>query len=232
MAVSKRLRFEILRRDNHTCRYFGASAPDVPLRVDHVTPEALGGRTEPSNLVTACEPCNSGKSSVALDGAMVEDIKADALRLAELQRQAYEVLAAQVEVKGGYVDRFGEAWRLIGAPLPYNWRATLGRWHDMGVPLSLILDAADVAYGTPRVAEKNLFTYMCGIVWNRVQVVTAESSTRMALDGAWVSSFDEWLRGWSSAEESYQDQIWPSRMLEDFADRFSRPAREWSGKGA
>ena len=30
MAVSKRLRYEILRRDNHTCRYCGASAPDAP----------------------------------------------------------------------------------------------------------------------------------------------------------------------------------------------------------
>lgn len=63
MAVSKRLRYEILRRDNHTCRYCGASAPDVPLRVDHVTPVALGGSDKPENLVTSCEPCNSGKSS-------------------------------------------------------------------------------------------------------------------------------------------------------------------------
>ncbi|AWN05089.1 HNH endonuclease [Gordonia phage Easley] len=38
MAVSKRLRYEILRRDNHTCRYCGATAPDVPLTVDHVVP--------------------------------------------------------------------------------------------------------------------------------------------------------------------------------------------------
>lgn len=63
MAVSKRLRYEILRRDSHTCRYCGASAPDAPLRVDHVTPVALGGTDHPSNLATSCEPCNSGKSS-------------------------------------------------------------------------------------------------------------------------------------------------------------------------
>ncbi|MEJ7724319.1 MAG: hypothetical protein WKF64_08445 [Ilumatobacteraceae bacterium] len=34
--ISRRLRFEILRRDGHTCRYCGARAPDVPLTVDHV----------------------------------------------------------------------------------------------------------------------------------------------------------------------------------------------------
>lgn len=51
MAVSKRLRYEILRRDNYACRYCGASAPDVPLRVDHVTPVALGGTDTADNLI-------------------------------------------------------------------------------------------------------------------------------------------------------------------------------------
>lgn len=33
MAVSKRLRYEILRRDDHACRYCGDRAPDVKLTV-------------------------------------------------------------------------------------------------------------------------------------------------------------------------------------------------------
>ena len=40
MAVSKRLRYEVLRRDNHTCRYCGAQAPDVKLTVDNMAPYA------------------------------------------------------------------------------------------------------------------------------------------------------------------------------------------------
>ena len=75
MAVSKRLRYEILRRDRYTCRYCGASAPDAPMRVDHVTPVALGGTDHPSNLVAACEPCNSGKASM-IEG-FVEDVQGD-----------------------------------------------------------------------------------------------------------------------------------------------------------
>ena len=54
MAVTKRMRFEILRRDNHACRYCGATAPDVKLAVDHVTPVALGGTDSPDNLVASC----------------------------------------------------------------------------------------------------------------------------------------------------------------------------------
>lgn len=54
MSVSKRLRFEILRRDNHACRYCGATAAEGPLTIDHVLAVALGGTDEASNLVTAC----------------------------------------------------------------------------------------------------------------------------------------------------------------------------------
>lgn len=230
MPVSKRLRFEILRRDNHTCRYCGASAPDVPLRVDHVTPEALGGRTEPSNLVTACEPCNSGKSSVALDGATVEDIKADALRLAELQRQAYAVLVAQGQDRRRYEDDFVSATEPI-LLLPADWRASIGRWHDMGVPLDLVIDAADVAMWASGVADRNRFKYMCGIVWNRVQLVTAEASDRLALDGAWVTR-DQRVQereqaktiGFADGARAFAAEIDSARTVEDFVDRHKRPA--------
>lgn len=80
MAISRRLRCEVLRRDGYTCRYRGAKAPDVALTVDHVIPEALGGTDEPSNLVTACQPCNAGKASASPDSELVEDVAADALR--------------------------------------------------------------------------------------------------------------------------------------------------------
>jgi hypothetical protein len=186
MAVSKRLRFEILRRDNHTCRYCGASAPDVPLRVDHVTPEALGGRTEPANLVTACEPCNSGKSSVALDIAMVEDIKADALRFAELTRQAYAVLSEQLDSRGEYWETFEQLWaHTFRLPMPSDAYPTIARWHDMAVPLELVIDAANISFGAHMVKDR--FKYMCGIVWNQVQVVAGEVATKAALDGAYMT---------------------------------------------
>lgn len=41
MAVSKRTRYEVLRRDNHACRYCGASAPEVKLTVDRSRVEEL-----------------------------------------------------------------------------------------------------------------------------------------------------------------------------------------------
>lgn len=72
MAVTKRARYEVFRRDGHRCTYCGTSAEDgANLTIDHVTPVSLGGTDDPANLVTACRDCNAGKSSVPVDAPLV-----------------------------------------------------------------------------------------------------------------------------------------------------------------
>lgn len=67
MAISLKKRFEILRRDQFTCRYCGRVAPSVIVEVDHVMPRSEGGTDEDSNLVAACFECNRGKRAIILD---------------------------------------------------------------------------------------------------------------------------------------------------------------------
>lgn len=63
-TVKLRTRFAVLERDGWTCRYCGRGrAQGAVLHVDHVVPLALGGSNEDSNLVTACDLCNLGKSA-------------------------------------------------------------------------------------------------------------------------------------------------------------------------
>jgi HNH endonuclease len=75
LAISKRLRYEVLRRDNYTCRYCGAFAPLAVLVVDHVTPRKHGGRDALENLVTACQDCNSGKSATMPESWLVDEVE-------------------------------------------------------------------------------------------------------------------------------------------------------------
>ncbi len=63
MSLSKRVRFEVFKRDRFTCQYCGAKAPDVPLHADHIEPRSAGGTDELDNLITACGPCNMGKAA-------------------------------------------------------------------------------------------------------------------------------------------------------------------------
>lgn len=110
MAVSRRLRYEILRRDNHACRYCGATAPDVKLTVDHVIPSALGGSDEAENLATACASCNSGKSSANPDQPLVADVRQDALRWSAAMEYAVELQRERQRELDTYLARFSRCW--------------------------------------------------------------------------------------------------------------------------
>lgn len=71
--ISKRLRFEVFKRDRFTCQYCGKQSPDVVLHVDHIKPVSLGGKNTITNLITACQDCNLGKSNIQLsDDAAVK----------------------------------------------------------------------------------------------------------------------------------------------------------------
>lgn len=110
MAIGRRLRFEILRRDGHTCRYCGAKAPDVALEVDHVIPTALGGSDEPNNLVAACQDCNQGKASIQPDSPIIEDVAEDALRWSKAMAQASVLMGLEREFLNADVEHFKTSW--------------------------------------------------------------------------------------------------------------------------
>ena len=59
--ISKKLRFEIFKRDKFCCSFCGQSAPDVILEIDHIKPVVEGGKNDILNLTTACFDCNRGK---------------------------------------------------------------------------------------------------------------------------------------------------------------------------
>lgn len=59
--VTVYLRYQILKRDNFTCKYCGRRPPEVTLQVDHKKPISKGGKSIPSNLATSCRECNIGK---------------------------------------------------------------------------------------------------------------------------------------------------------------------------
>lgn len=54
-------RINIYMRDAWTCQYCKERKPTKDLTFDHVLPRAQGGKTNWTNIVTACRPCNSAK---------------------------------------------------------------------------------------------------------------------------------------------------------------------------
>ncbi len=54
-------RRSILLRDRFRCQYCGQQFPAAELTFDHVIPRAAGGRTEWTNILSACVACNKAK---------------------------------------------------------------------------------------------------------------------------------------------------------------------------
>ncbi|KUF05675.1 HNH endonuclease [Leucobacter sp. G161] len=177
MAVTKRTRFEVLRRDNHTCQYCGAKAPDVTLHIDHVMPVSLGGDDKPGNLVTACKDCNSGKSSITPDSPLVKGLSERAAAYALGMQNKMTRFRADLEELADYEDTFLEMWnrwtlKSTGKPLPLalGYKMSLFKWRQTGVPLSvfeLIIPMAHEKYNRfDGLKEDSVFKYMAGILTN------------------------------------------------------------------
>ena len=97
-SIKKGLRFEILNRDNFTCRYCGAKAPDVSLEVDHVVPVSRGGKNNKENLVTSCWGCNIGKGAKVLTRPQRSNRRCDVVAMVRS-------LAGVIEAKYGSIPR-------------------------------------------------------------------------------------------------------------------------------
>ncbi|MCF3939931.1 HNH endonuclease [Gordonia tangerina] len=185
--VSKRLRYEVLRRDNHQCRYCGGSAPDVALTVDHVVPVALGGSNDPSNLVAACKDCNAGKTSSSPDAPLVDEVAADALRWAK----AIEIVTAQRasardERRRNHTSFLDNSWHrwTYGSKnahfdLPNDWRTSVDGFLASGLDLDDLDELVDVAMES---RSRDPWKYFCGCCWRRIEQVQNQVAEMMAAD--------------------------------------------------
>ena len=88
-GISKKIRFEIFKRDSFTCQYCGQEAPKVVLNVDHINPVKNGGDNNILNLITSCFECNNGKRARLLDDNHV--IKKQKQSLNELQERRSQI---------------------------------------------------------------------------------------------------------------------------------------------
>jgi len=189
MAVGKRLRYEVLRRDNHTCRYCGRCAPEVRLTVDHVLPVALGGRDEAENLVACCADCNSGKTSTTPDAPLVADVQDSALRWSAAMHAAIVQASADHAAQVAYRDRFLEAWKTwknaAGTiPLDETWDRSVETFRARGLPIEILLDDIRTAMAATHVKAPNTFRYLCGIAWKQIEKIDAAARALFEQDSS------------------------------------------------
>ena len=60
-------RFNVFLRDRFSCQYCGNNFLASDLTFDHVVPRSKGGKTNWTNVVAACGPCNRKKGNKLAD---------------------------------------------------------------------------------------------------------------------------------------------------------------------
>jgi len=171
-AISTRRRFEIFKRDGFTCQYCGAHPPAVILHCDHIIPVADGGSNDDTNLTTACEKCNLGKSDVSL--SVIPHSLAD--RAAELVEREAQLRGYAEVARSQKERRENDAWEVANVFCDHffcdgirkDWFQSILSFVDrLGV--IAVVDSMEKATAAQRWSKDKCFRYFCGICWNRVR---------------------------------------------------------------
>jgi hypothetical protein len=171
-AISKKLRFDIFKRDGFVCQYCGAHPPQAILHVDHIVPVKEGGGNEDTNLVTACDRCNLGKGAASLDSipASLAERAADTAER-EAQLRGYSaVMAAQrerIETDCWEVgDIFVHQFQLDG--IRKDWFQSIRQFVEK-LGAHECIRAMEIATARKPFSRQQCFRYFCGICWNRIR---------------------------------------------------------------
>jgi len=176
-AISKRIRFEVFKRDGFKCQYCGAQAPEAILEVDHINPVSKGGDNDIMNLVTACRACNAGKSNIPLsDDAALQKQRAMLDELAERREQLKMMLDWREGLKNlgeEAVAKAADAWHKLTPGYSLNdsglkqLKALLEK-----VPLLQVLDAIEAVEKHLESGEDGKLTHeSVNIAWSKVSSI-------------------------------------------------------------
>lgn len=116
-VLSKKIRFEVLKRDGFVCQYCGNKAPDVILEIDHIKPVSRNGGNDILNLITSCFDCNRGKSDrELLDTDVITKQRTQLEKLQERREQIemmFEWKESLVELDDDILDKVCDFWHNI-----------------------------------------------------------------------------------------------------------------------
>lgn len=176
MSISKKIRFEVFKRDGFQCAYCGKTPPEVMLEIDHIDPKSKGGKDDINNLITACFDCNRGKRNILLGkipNQMKENI--EILQSKESQLKEYRKYIKKIEKR---IDSdINKIEKIFKSNFPSKEftrgfkEATLKNFLNNFLPLEEVKDAMYIAcsFKNKEGEEEDCVRYFCGICWRKIR---------------------------------------------------------------
>lgn len=162
--LSKRKRFEILKRDSFTCSYCGANPPNVVLEVDHIIPVSKGGDNNELNLITSCFDCNRGKSNKELD-EVIAPIDFDKERLIQY-KQFVKFVKDKKKLRNQEIEMVVEIYERFnsGYTPGEKYLIAIKQFIDK-IGLERTIEAMEIACSR----TKGDMKYFCGVCWGMIK---------------------------------------------------------------
>lgn len=170
--ISKKMRFDVFKRDGFKCQYCGQTPPAVVLEVDHINPVSKGGKNFAHNLITACFNCNRGKAATPLT-VIPKSLSEQAAEVKEREAQ----IAGYRKVMQASLDRIeADMWEVANTLIPNSgsdglrrdWLQSIKGFNEK-LPIHIVLDAAEKARAKFGYSKSKCFPYFCGICWNIIK---------------------------------------------------------------
>lgn len=171
-SISKRVRFEVFKRDGFTCVYCGRKPPEVILHLDHLVAVSKGGGNEDVNLVTSCADCNGGKSNQAINQLPLTHVVSleKSREKLEQMRELAKAVVEQKSLENQYLEIISDLWMQLQGDDPDEYKLppsqeSAVRKFIAFLPLDELIDAVHVTFDKKGYGH---LRYFCGVCWKKI----------------------------------------------------------------
>lgn len=169
--LTKKVRFDVFKRDGFCCAYCGNKPPTVVLEVDHINPVSAGGSNSIDNLITACFDCNRGKGRHEL--SVVPDSiqrRAELIEEKMLQVKALDrLIKANKRAEEKKIDQIEEIFcKEFDSYFSDSFRASVRKFVQ-SISIDEVEAAMYRACSKRRDNKTDALKYFCGTCWNIIK---------------------------------------------------------------
>ena len=179
--VSKKIRFEIFKRDGFKCAYCGKTPPAVTLECDHIEPVSAGGTNDLNNLITACFDWNRGKMNIPLE--TIPQPMQDNMEVIEEKRKQlreYKKFVNKLNKQVGIIIDSIESIYKIAYPdysLQEINRENIRYFLDQ-IGIEEVEKSMRIAINAVYEDPAGTWRYFCGICWRRIKGIRSPYEER------------------------------------------------------
>jgi hypothetical protein len=171
-SISKKVRFEIFKRDSFICQYCGGKPPKIPLEIDHIIAVSKGGENDDFNLITSCFDCNRGKSNKDLNVLPEKTIeKLERMKIAQQQyKEIKKCIENEKKIYESQIKAVESVFSIYNDGYCFSEKFKLSvRGFIEKLGLQEVIHSMEISCNKPLNKRDYVLRYFCGVCWSKIK---------------------------------------------------------------